>query len=183
MTKKPLKPNGYAGYNNRPHKCPSPEDMPDELMAFTFNPNFTPWDDKIMDMATYSNELVEVFRQLKYCKIKLYHEISCSGKWHLHGYIQIDNKMKFVLFDYKILQENGVFEIDYINDSQIWKEYVYKQKELMLELLKDYKIPYALNTIDDKLYMVKVDPLVKMKKCKREEPESIPTWMPPPNTE
>lgn len=181
MTKKPLKANAYSGYNNRPHKCPSPEDM-DELMAFTFNPNFTPWDDKIMDMSTYNNELVEVFSKLKYCKIKMYHEISCSGKWHLHGYIHIDNKMKFTLFDYKVLQDNGVFEIDYINDKNIWKEYVYKQKDLMLELLKDYKVPYAFNTIDDKLYNVKVDAVAKMKRCKKEEPESIPTWMPPPDS-
>lgn len=177
-----MKKNPYNGYNDRPHKCPAPEDMPDELMTFTYNPNFTPFDGVIMDMATYSNELVDVFKLLKYCEIKLVHEISSSGKWHLHGYIKIINKMKFVLFDFKILKEHGVFEIDTIADPDKWKEYVYKQKSLMTDLLKEYKIPYSYNTMDDKLYIVKVDPLVKMKKCKKEEPDSLPSWMPPPDS-
>lgn len=177
-----MKKTPYNGYNNRPYKCISPEDMPDDLLTFTFNPNFTPFDDNIMDMATYSNELVEIFKRLKYCKIKLVHEISSSGKWHLHGYIQITNKLKCVLFDLRILREHGLYEIDTITDKEIWKNYVYKQKPLMTELLGEYKIPYMYNTMEDKLYIVKVDPLVKMKKCKKEEPDCLPSWMPPPDS-
>lgn len=182
--KKTQNANNYAGYNNRPYKVMSPEDMSDDLMAFTFNPNFTPYDDVVLDLKTYSNELVEAFKQLKYCKIKLYHEISCNGKWHLHGLIKIIDKMKFTIFDLQILKTHGVFEIDTIGKMEDWfsEAYVFKQKKLMVPLLTEYGIPYSYNTIDDKLYLVKIDPLLKMKKCKKETPEEIPSWMPPPDS-
>lgn len=82
-----------------------------------------------------------------------------------------------------MLKQHGVFEIDIINDPQIWKEYVYKLSKDMKEYCKIEKVPYMLDTINDKLYECKIDPLQKMKKCKKEEPESIPTWMPPPSTD
>jgi len=173
----------YASFNNRPVKIPSPEDIEtDTLMSFTYNPLITPYDETVIDMKTYNNDLVETFNKLKYCKIKLVHEISCMGKFHLHGYIIITHKIKFYTTDVKILKENGVFEIDFINDEEIWKKYVYKLKTDMQEHCKEYGCPYQLNTIDDKLYMCKIDPLNKMKKSKKEEPEQIPSWMPPPDS-
>lgn len=177
-----MKKTPYDGYNSRAYKAIPPEEMSNDLMTFTFNPNFTPWDEKIMDITTYHNDLMDVFGQLKYCKIKLYHEISSSGKWHLHGFIIITDKMKFTLFDFKILKEHGTFEVDTITDMIKWKEYVFKQRNLMIPLLEEYKIPYEVNTIDGKLLKRKVDPLVKMKKSKKEEPEEIPYWMPPPDS-
>lgn len=173
----------YASYNNRPIKLPSPEDISlNTLMAFTYNPNFTPYDETVIDMKTYNNDLVDVFSQLKYCKIKLVHEISCMGKFHLHGYIMITHKIKFYTTDIQILKLHGVFEIDFINDEEIWETYVYKLKDDMKEHCKEYGCPYKLDTIEDKLYKCKVDALTKMKKCKKEEPEQIPSWMPPPDS-
>lgn len=165
MGKNP-KSGTYSGYNNRPHKLPSPEDMSDELMSFTYNPNFIPpYKNFILDMATYYNELIQLFSSMKYCKVKLYHEISCQGKWHLHGFIKVLDKMKFVLFDLPVLKDKGVFEIDIIGDKDGWNKYIFKQKELMVELLAEYKIPYAIDNIDSKLLLKKIDPLQKMAKC------------------
>jgi hypothetical protein len=73
--------------------------------------------------------------------------------------------MRFTLFDLVHLKENGVFEIDTINDEIKWKEYVFKQKELMIDFLKEYKIPYEFNTMDSKLLKKKIDPLMAMAKC------------------
>lgn len=180
MSKKTL----YSGYNNRPIKAISPEDLILNVdLAFTFNPNFTPYDDHILDMKTYNNELVEVFTKLKYCKIKLVHEISCMGKFHLHGYIQISDRIRFYTTDLQMLKQHGVFEIDTINDKEIWKQYVYKLSTDMKEFCKTEKVPYMLDTISDKLYQCKIDPLQKMRKCKKEEPEYIPSYMPPPSSE
>lgn len=170
MMKKTTKTTTYTGYNNRPYKLPPPEEIiPDVLMAFTYNPSFTPMEGEIIDMPTYVNELTEVFRKLKYCKIHLAHEISSTGKFHLHGYIKIQNPIKFTLFDFYHLKQDGVLEIDTINDSDVWHTYVYKQKTIMTEFLKEQKVPYEINTIDSKLYTIKIDPLLKMRKCKRVE--------------
>lgn len=181
--RKSLNTAPYAYYNNRPVKLPSPEDIDiNTVMSFTYNPNFTPYDNTVIDMKTYNNDLVEVFTLLKHCKIRLVHEISSMGKFHLHGYILILHKIKFYTMDLQILKQHGVFEIDFINDADIWKKYVYKLQDDMKQHCKEYGCPYELNTIDDKLYMCKIDPLNKMKKSKKEEPEHIPSWMPPPDS-
>lgn len=184
MTKKtPKMAPAYSNYNNRPYKLPPPEEIvPDAVMAFTYNPSFTPTDDEILDLPTYINELTDVFRKLKYCKLHLAHEISCNAKWHLHGYIKITDVMRFYIFDLKHLKSDGVFEIDTISDPLKWKDYVYKQKALMTDFLASHKVPYEINTIDSKLYIIKVDALLKMRKSKREEPDAIPSWMPPPDS-
>lgn len=165
--RKTQKTASYSAFNNRPYKVMSPEDMQDDLMAFTFNPKFIPdYKNFVLDMATYHNELINLFSTLKYAKIKVYHEISCLGKWHLHGFIKITDKMRFTLFDLHYLKDKGVFEIDTIGNMEEWKLYIHKQRDLMLELLQDYKIPYDIDNIDGKLLLKKIDPVLKMAKCK-----------------
>jgi len=167
-----MKKNPYAGYNNRMHKLPSPEDMIiDALMSFTYNPLITPYDKDILDMPTYVNELMETFKKLKYCKIKLYHEISSTGKFHLHGYIKIEDPMRFTIFDFPKLKTEGTLEIDIINDTTTWAKYVFKQLHLMKPFCDSQKVPPSIDNIDSKLYVVKVDPLVQMRRCKRDQIE------------
>lgn len=166
------KSNTYSSYNNRPFKVPSPEEMSDDLMTFTFNPKITPLckiDAYQLDI--YYNELINIFASLRYCKVKLYHEISSTGKWHLHGYIKVLNKMKFTLFDLQYLMVHGVFEIDTMFDIDGWKLYVHKQQELMLPILNEYKVPLVINSIDGVLKKIKIDPLFAMAKCSQVEPD------------
>ena len=167
------KSNNYNGYNNRPYKLPSPEEMSDELMSFTYNPKITPTDKGKINMPLYYNELVQIFRSLQYAKVKLWHEISCTGKWHLHGLIKISNKMKFTMFDFAILQQDGVFEIDTISDYEHWVNvYCNKQQHLMQPILDEYKIPYEINSMEAPLKLKKIDPIYSMAKCPRIEPET-----------
>ena len=160
----------YTSYNNRPYKLPSPEEMSDDLMAFTYNPKITPNDKGRLNMELYYNELIDVFWNLQYSNVKLYHEISATGKWHLHGFIKIHNKMKFTLFDLPLLMQDGVFEIDTIGDMEGWLVYIHKQKQLMDDILKEYKIPLEINSIDGTLKKKKIDPIYSMAKCKQIDP-------------
>lgn len=164
------KVNTYNNYNNRPYKLPSPEEMSDDLMSFTYNPKITPLDKGRLNLDLYYNEIIDIFWNLQYAKVKLYHEISCTGKWHLHGYIKILNKMKFTLFDLPLLMQDGVFEIDTIGDMSGWIVYITKQKVLMEEILKEYKIPYEINSIDGTLKKKKIDPIYSMAKCVKIDP-------------
>lgn len=164
-----MKKNPYNGFNNRMHKLPSPEDMDtDKLMSFTFNPLITPYDKDILDMPTYVNELMDTFKRLKYCRIKLFHEISSTGKFHFHGYIKIEDPMRFTIFDFPKLKPEGTLEIDHINDSAVWAKYALKQVNIMKPFCDSQKVPHTIDNIDGKLYTVKVDPLLQMRKCKRE---------------
>lgn len=158
----------HSVFNNRPVKVLSPEDVvPNTLMAFTFNPSFEPYSwasPSIIRYDTYHNRLIDIFKELKYSKVKLYHELSCMGKWHLHGYIIIEKPMEFTLFDLKYLKADATMEIDTIGNPEVWEKYVMKQQPLMQQLLIDQMagIPSFISNMDGaKLLKVKVDKLRK----------------------
>lgn len=164
LNKKKLFSNGYR---NMAHKCISPEDViVNTEYAFTFNPSFTPYGSgNRIHLSTYYNELVDVFKSLKYCQIRLYHEISSKGKFHLHGYIKIIDVMDFYILDLPILRKEGTYEIDVINDDDVWKKYVLKGLHIMEPYCKKHKMPYELCNYDGyKILYVKKDALQNITK-------------------
>lgn len=172
MMKKTPTTTSYKGYNNRPHKIPDPKLLKiDELYSLSLNPgsnpvNYVPKNDTFQyNYRVYTNKIINIINKCKNCKITMYPELSSSGKYHYHGYITILNIAYFMLYDIHILKQYSCFEIDIINDSKIWSEYVFKGKHYMEIFCKDEKIPYKLitnmNTIglkeEDKLFNASYD--------------------------
>lgn len=82
--------------------------------------------------------------RIKYSRLWLYPELSGKGRLHMHGYIEIDDKAKFYLFDVPYLVQLGNTEIDTIcvttcnhepdqEDCSVkrWLLYVKKQQSMM----------------------------------------------------
>lgn len=149
----------YAGWNNRRHKNPPPEDIIKGIKyAFTYNPETQPLTPKYtLDLITWHNGMDSIFKSLKYCDVELRPELSQGSRWHYHGLITINEIMKFYIFDLPYLRENGSYEIDTIEDITIWTQYCTKQEKIMKDICTEYGIPYHYRK--DKVMKVKIQPL------------------------
>lgn len=149
----------YVNWNNRRHKNPPPEEMKVNLgYAFTYNPEVQPLSPKFtLDLITWHNGMDNIFKDLKHCTVKLILEISSGTRWHYHGWITIKDIMKFFIYDLPVLRENGSYEIDHLNDTEVWRKYCLKQEDLMKDICIEYGIPYTYE--NTKPMKVKVKPL------------------------
>ena len=164
MRKSP-KSDSYANWNNRKHKNPSPEEIvKSQWYAFTYNPEVQPLRPNFqLDLITWHNGMDNIFKSLKYCEIKLRPELSQGSRWHYHGQIQINEIMKFYIFDLPVLRENGAYEIDSMSEVKIsekynsWEDYCKKQEKMMKDICTEYGIPYHYDK--SKIMKVKIQPL------------------------
>lgn len=155
----------YANWNNRRHKIPSPEDLTvNTLYTFNYNPQTQPLSPQFkLDLITFHNGIDQVFKNLKYSKVKMNLELSSGSRWHYHGSIIIHDIMKFYIYDLQYIKENAAIEIDTIECLKSWETYCTKQKDLMKPICQEYGIPYTYE--NDKLMKVKINPLNDTKFC------------------
>lgn len=109
-----------------------------ERYAFNFNPSGQPKIGKLNSLkewiGVYSKFLLHT---LKGCKVELFVEISCTGRYHFHGYIKITDKIKFYTCDVHELQLNGTSIMKVIDNEEVWGIYCNKQQSFIQPHLKD----------------------------------------------
>jgi len=62
-------------------------------------------------------------------KYKLYPELSSKGRFHLHGYITVMNKIEFYLFSVPYMLSRCTIVIKELKDEDKWDEYIHKQND------------------------------------------------------
>ncbi len=92
---------------------------------------------------------------LDYCDITVYPEISRQGRIHYHGYIRINDIFNFHLFSLHRLKEVYIYEIDTIDKSTKWSEYIHKDKSVIEPALQALGLPYKVNNKIIKKYLNK----------------------------
>jgi len=109
------------------------QDNPTGCLAITLNPP---------DGSQFWNEVNRIQKFTEYhtgklCKlaihaktVRLYGEVSPTGRLHMHGYINFETykkKLNFYIDYLHYLQDNYMYEIDTIKDMSIWQAYCAKQ--------------------------------------------------------
>lgn len=114
------------------------EEMDDNgIYAFTFNPIDQPKDGPL-GVLEWFDQLKSFFFNMKYSKYRLYIEVSKTGRWHLHGFINIKNRLRFCIKDVPQLIIFGTTCIKIIkttDDYANWLAYCNKQQNEMNDLL------------------------------------------------
>jgi len=110
-----------------------PDANPEGYIAITLNPP---------DGSQFWNEVnrIDKFKEYhtgKLCKlaihaktVRLIGEVSPTGRLHMHGWINFKDykkKLGFYIDYLHYLQDNYMYEIDTINNIDIWKKYCCKQ--------------------------------------------------------
>lgn len=188
-------------YRKPQYSCIDVEDIvPETPYTFTFNPNDQRqfWEDQYR-FKNFMTQLKKDFYFLKeVCRIKGFVEISKGGRLHFHGCIRFKEVLdifSFFLNKVHTLQRYGTYEIDTLQDSTKWNEYVAKQSRFY---------PKNVNYIDtEKLLKEDYDPPLSHfvkdlgKRTKRKkptevfvgdkpnyfQPEDDPNWKPTPPPE
>lgn len=135
-TKKTYDPNKlYDTYT-----CPSPEDVtPITDYAITLNPSdahqcfeTTKTANRIQTFHTNMFGLVGGILCNYYYSLRL--EVSPRGRLHYHGIISFRSKeeiLDFFIYSVHLLQKHFMYEIDTIEDRQVWDEYCTKQEHII----------------------------------------------------
>jgi hypothetical protein len=135
---------------NLPHKAPAPEDIiPGTLYTFNINPKY--------EYASISSMRTSMMKQLsevtktpdnqRTCTYYFHIEFSSTGRLHLHGVVKIHRVIDFYLYTLRKLQSISTYEIDTIQDYNIWSTYCTKQSDL---LTREHK---GSHTITNNIYI------------------------------
>lgn len=152
--------NKYYNYKNKVCARPAGSDQPrlfkglkaeqyDMLggrYAITINPedNRNTIKDTINDYqsvkdhikSTHQDNIQNIFKNLKYCEVLLYPELSPTGRLHYHGVLTVIDTIQFLWHDVQIIREHAQCEIDTIKEMKVWEEYISKQYHLMKEYIE-----------------------------------------------
>lgn len=138
------------------YSCIKPEDCyTGVLYSFSINPQEQPefqcfYRMKLNTLRDWSQQFEDKMSKVHYCEYTLTCEIGSGGRLHYHGYIKINNIVKFYLHDLRYLKELGTYEIDKIEDKEVWNIYVEKQKRFMEKYCKENDIKYILTNVVQK---------------------------------
>lgn len=133
------------------YSCVKPETVStDKCYSFSYNPEDQPsierfYNIKLTTYTSFIQKYKEIFTSMKYCDIQACLEISQKGRLHWHGWIRINDVVRFYLYDLKKLMHYGTYEIDVINDEEKWELYVVKQLDIMTEFCSKEGIEYCIN--------------------------------------
>lgn len=83
----------------------------------------------------------------RFSTFQFYPEISRNGYWHWHGVIKILNVFRFHLEILPYLKTASVFEIDTIEDPEVWSNYMTKDMEVMEPALSALNLPYKVTPL------------------------------------
>lgn len=155
----------YSSSGSNRYSCISPELMKtDTLYTFTWNlkeqPTTISKGRSFIYLRDYYNMVIRRLNLLNHCSIKLYPEISSSGRFHFHGTIKINDIALFMLLDLPFLKEKATYEIDVINDMAKWETYIWKSDHIMKPLCDSFKLPYTWRSGDKQ---VKLDAITALK--------------------
>lgn len=142
MNKKPAKK--ISPKDHQKWQCIKPEQMKcDVQYALSINPCYQPNDYKSVNPEIeWQKCLFQKLATLQYCVINANMEISVGSRLHLHGYIAIKDIIEFFYKDIPRLRSIGSYEIDEINDEEIWKDYISKLKNHMEKWCAKYSLKY-----------------------------------------
>lgn len=146
--------------DSRRWKMIKPEDIDKGYTyAFTFNPEIQPehngYKEKLDNFVKFDKSMTTLLGTMRHADVKVYMEISQAGRLHYHGYIMINDIVDFCFYDLDNLKKNGSYEIDFINDKEIWEEYVTKQRDIMEKWCVKKGLTYMINTIaEGKVLMI-----------------------------
>lgn len=127
----------------------SPLREPNVEYSFTFNPATQHTMIRELSERAYREihsmlVVLKHIRKYNACKITLYPEVSSKGRWHWHGYIIITDVYNFYVRCVPTLENTGMYEIDDINDPEIWKLYISKDEKIMKPNLLAERLPYMI---------------------------------------
>lgn len=138
-----------------------------KLYAFNYNPEAQPKVGKLNSVKEWW-ELIEyiVCGNMRYCNVKLYCEISSTGRYHFHGYIRLTEIYGFYTIDNPLLVQHGTVVMKEIENDD-WEDYILKQqyfmqtalqKELYGPLVK-FKGLVRINNIEDSAFDPQSEPV------------------------
>lgn len=132
-----------------------PEDINvNTFYTFSFNPEEQPlfekfYKMKLNNLSDWSMQMKKIFDSLHYCKIEVNMEISRRSRFHFHGVIRISDPLHFVIHDLKMLAHYGTYEIDKINNNEVWNAYCEKQQHLIEGYAKKYDMFSSYSQFDN----------------------------------
>lgn len=118
--------------------------------AITYNPKDQPDHSLSQGFIDWMLEQKSLFKSMKGCKVRLFLEVSKTGRHHFHGIIQFTNRVKFAVFDTPKLVRSGstlVKGIGYGPDEDVfdhyaeWQSYCLKIQPDMQEYIHDQITP------------------------------------------
>lgn len=107
-----------------------------EVYAFNFNPEGQPKIGRLNSLKDWFNIYGKLLTNLTGAAVKMYVEISSTGRYHFHGYIKILNIVRFYTKDVHELILNGTSVMKVIESENDWEEYVLKQQSFIQPHLK-----------------------------------------------
>lgn len=129
-------------------KCLKPEETSVGIKySFTYNlsDDWLPFPDDTLNhakMVQWFDSVKGILEGLKGCGVTMYPEFSQRGRLHFHALLVITSKHKFFLHDVNYLMGHGNFEMDTINDPQIWDLYCRKNQEDMYDYFAELKMDH-----------------------------------------
>lgn len=125
-----------------------------QMYAFTFNPEAQPVLDHPIGVKNWWENMTEFFDELKHCEVRMYCEVSTTGRWHLHGFIHITDKLRFTIYDIPKITSKGSSKIDIMDTSDdyiTWLIYCNKQQNE----IQDYLTEHLYCEVDPKSHKYK----------------------------
>lgn len=100
----------------------------------------------ISDYKVYNQCLDKLYSGILGLSLQFFPEFSQKGRLHIHGIVIFKNVLSVARF-YQLLPQLihvSDVKIDTINDIEVWKVYLWKQKHIMYPYCKHHKVPYAM---------------------------------------
>lgn len=162
-TTHPLKAAWQASASNSKDTFISPENMENNgTYAFTYNPQEQPRHDLAMGFKEWWSDQLSMFKSFKGASLRLFLEVSKTGRHHFHGFLYIKNRVNFVVFDVPKLQRNGSSKVEAFaykegenmyDHHALWLAYCLKIQPDMQEYIHDQLYPKTNNKLDPDIYM------------------------------
>lgn len=137
------------------YNCLKPEDITINTdYTFSYNPEEQPLFDKFYKMKLnnlkdWSQRMLQIFSHLRFSTITVVQEISQKGRFHYHGWININKLPEFIIHDLAYLRHYGTYEIDVVSNEDIWLKYVFKQERFMRKYCTVHEMYYEIDTTDN----------------------------------
>lgn len=127
------------------NQWPKPEYLRNETYSFSANPLSQPIPGQCNAFLEWYGEQRQFFKDLRFCKVSLYCEVSSQGKLHFHGFIRVKHHIKFYIHDVPRINERYSTEMDTIGNSldglfdayAEWIAYCNKVQPLMQEYMTE----------------------------------------------
>lgn len=132
-------------------QCLSPEDVKEDVLySFSYNPEEQPlfekfYKMKLNNLSDWSNHMKDILTTLHFCNISVFQELSRKGRFHFHGYIKINKILEFYIHDLAKLRHYGTYEIDKINNEDVWETYIHKQERIMKKYCQTHDMFYNIS--------------------------------------